>query len=268
MTNQARQKAFSDEKAFFSSETHIHPTALVGKHVQLDTNVKIGPYCVLTGNITIESGTRIYPHVAIGFPAQVLELKESLGNITIKKNCEIREFVTIHASKYETGHTIIGNNCYLMNYCHVSHDVILEDNVTLINSVSLGGHTYLEHNVMMMAHTATHQFCHVGKYSALAPFSAIRQDLPPFCLFDGKPGAFAGLNTIGLKRAGFTKENLQALKTVTKLFYQDKKLLNDIQVLAQQELWGSDPYVQQFLEFIDSSKRGVSRKSLHEKQKI
>ena len=251
--------SFFEEAFFQSTLTYIHPTASVGPDVILGNNVKIGPGAVIVGNVTIEDNTRVYPYVIIGFPAQNLTTKKSLGTILIKKNCELREFVTIHASKYEDGQTVIGNNNYLMNYAHVAHDCILEDNVTLINNVTLGGHTYIERNSFLMAGAATHQFCRIGKYVTLAPFSGIRQDLPPFGLYDGRPAGFSGLNLVGLRRAGLTQETLSASKKITKLFYFEKKSLNDIEATINTEKLSSNEQVQAFMTFIKNSSRGVSR---------
>lgn len=254
-------KASSFDEAFFNDpETYIHHTAVVGPHVQLGSNVKVGPFCVITGHVSIGDNTRLHAHVTVGFPGQVTGLKNSLGRIEIGQNCEIREFVTIHASRYADGVTRIGNNCYLMNFAHVSHDGVLEDNVTLINNVSLGGHTHIEKNAIIMANSATHQFCRIGTLTALAPMSGIRQDLPPFCLFSGQPARFYGLNLIGLKRNGFSRESINAIKHVTKLFYQDKLPLETILAHAEQEpSWGADVNVQTFLNFVKTSSRGISR---------
>lgn len=254
-----------DQSLFSVPGTYIHPTAIVSKTVNIEDGVKIGPYCIITGNVSIGAGTRIYAHVAIGFSAQVLGMQQSLGYISIGQNCEIREFVSIHGARNHDGKTVVGNNCYIMNYSHISHDSFLEDNVTLINNVNLGGHTHIEKNAFLMANAATHQFCRIGQFTALAPFSATRQDLPPFSLFTGQPAAFAGLNSIALKRAGFDRATLNALKHVTKLFYQDKLPLVEIQKQAQAEnSWGSQSHVQEFISFIEKSTRGVSRKSLAE----
>jgi UDP-N-acetylglucosamine acyltransferase len=259
-----KEKASDFEEAFFNSnKTFVHPTAIVGKSVILDDNVKIGPFCVVIGNVKIGSGTRLHANVTVGFPAQVLGVKESFGKIEIGQNCELREFVTMHASRYPDGQTKIGNNCYIMNYSHVGHDCILEDNVTLINNVSLGGHTYIEKNAIIMANSATHQFCRIGKFTAVAPYSGTRQDLPPFCLFNEQPASFAGLNTIGLRRAGFSRNSIDAIKHVAKLFYKDKLLLGKIKDLAREEVeWGQDENVQAFIQFIEKSTRGVSRRCL------
>jgi UDP-N-acetylglucosamine acyltransferase len=259
-----QQKASSFEEVFFNFYgTYVHPTAIIGDNVTLDENVKIGPHCVLVGKVHINSGTKLYANVIIGFPAQVFGLKKHHGSVSIGKNCEIREFVTVHAARTPEGKTLIGNNCYLMNYCHISHDCTLEDNVILINNVGLGGHTYIEKNAFLMANAATHQFCRIGQFSSIAPFSGTRQDLPPFCLFTGQPTAFAGLNLVALKRAGFTKETINSLKHVSKLFYQDKLSLAVIKENAQKELsWGNDTHVKTFITFIEHSIRGVSRKAL------
>jgi len=258
-------KASFFEEAFFNlNQTYIHPTAIIGDQVELEDNVKIGPYCVVVGNVKIKSGTRLHAHVVVGFPAQNIGTHASLGALEIGKNCEIREFASIHASKYPHGKTVIGDNCYVMSYCHISHDCVLEDNVTLVNSVNLGGHTHIEKNAILMANAATHQFCRIGQFTALAPFSAIRQDLPPFCIFSGKPAGFAGLNVIGLKRAGLVSENINALKHVAKLLYQDKFLVSKIEEQAAHEAWGQDLYVQRFIAFIKASSRGVSRKTISE----
>jgi len=255
----------SFEEHFFNlNKSYIHSSSIIGSQVKIGSNVKIGPFCTIVGKVSIGDNSIIYPHVSIGFPAQNIGSQKSLGEIIIGKNCSIREFVSIGASKFDDSKTSIGNNCYIMSYSHIAHDVTLEDNVTLINSVNLGGHVYIEKNAFLMANCASHQFCRIGQYCALAPYSAIRQDLPPFCLFSGLPAKFYGLNIIALRRAGLSKENIHALKHVTKLFYQDKMLLQDIKTLAQKNTekhWATDQYVQIFITFIEKSNRGISRKS-------
>ena len=252
------------EDSFFESDkTYVHPSSIIGKNVVIKEGVKIGPFCSIIGNVTISKNTRIHANVSIGFPAQNIGTNKPLGTISIGSNCDIREFVTIGSSKLRDGITKIGNNCYIMSYSHVGHDVVLEDNVTLINSVNLGGHSHIGKNAILMANSATHQFCRIGQYCALSPYSAIRQDLPPFCMFVGLPAKFFGLNVIALKRAGFTSSNINAVKHVAKLFYQDRLLLSDIENLIKKESsqeWTQDINVTAFLNFIKESTRGVSKK--------
>jgi UDP-N-acetylglucosamine acyltransferase len=170
--------------------------------------------------------------------------------------------VSIHASKYENGETIIGNNCYLMNFSHVSHDVRLGNKVVLINSVNIAGHVVVEDGVMLMANSASHQNCKIGRFSCLTPYSAIRQDLPPFCMFTGQPAHFSSLNLVALKRNGLSSDDINSLKHVTKLFFQDKLLLEDIKKEILIDSSGNNLYVQEFLSFIEKSSRGVSRRSM------
>jgi UDP-N-acetylglucosamine acyltransferase len=261
------QNSFSSsfEKGFFdTNETYIHPTSIVGPNVTLHDNVKIGPYCTIIGNTTIGPNSRIYGNTTIGFPAQDTTTTQSLGTLEIGQNCHIREFVTIHASKENNGLTKISNNCYIMNFVHIAHDVVLEDNVILVNQVNLGGHSHVEQGVMLMANTAMHQFCRIGKMSSITPFSATRQDLPPFCLFTGQPVRFSGLNLIALKRAGSSRQRINSIKHVTKLFYQDKLPFDEIKKLSVKESdeWGNDPCVIEFLSFVENSNRGISRRCL------
>ncbi len=265
-------KASFQEAFFISPDTYIHPTAIVDTTVQLGSGVKIGPHAIVTGNVTIGNNTIIYPYASIGLPAQVIGIKKSLGSITIGQECQFREFSTVHASRTAEGFTTIGDFCYLMNYAHVGHDATLEHHVTLTNNAMLAGHTYVEHHALIMAAAATHQFTRIGSYSALAPFSGIRQDLPPFGIYTGKPAQFSGLNLIGLRRAGFNAQNIQNIKRITSAFYQNKKLTTQLkELIAAEDTLRNDPLVQQFVSFIESSNRGVSRSSLndaHEEVKV
>ena len=263
--DKASSNITSFEEAFFlSEETYIHPTAIIGSNVTLGTGVKIGPHVTIIGNVSIGNNTRIHGYTIIGPPALAHGVKQMLGYITIGNDTEIRQFVAIHSSRYENGKTIVGNNCYIMNYCHVAHDSVLEDNVTLINSVNLGGHTHIEHHSMLMANSATHQFCRVGAFAALAPFSGIRQDIPPFGIYDGRPARFNGINRVALKRAEVPAESINNIKSVAKLFYQNKMLIDAIKKEAQ-KLWPTDKYVDSFIQFIENSDRGISRKSVLDK---
>ncbi|MFC1894750.1 acyl-ACP--UDP-N-acetylglucosamine O-acyltransferase [Candidatus Dependentiae bacterium] len=253
------------ENLFFNStQTYIHPSSIIGSNVTLGQNVKIGPFCTIVGNVKIGNNTKIYSHVSIGSTAQDISTTKPFGSIEIGNHCNIREFVSIGASKKTNGKTSIQNNCYIMSYTHIAHDVILEDNVVLINNVNLGGHTYVEKNAFLMANSATHQFCRIGKFTALTPFSAINQDLPPFCMFHGIKAKFHGLNSVALKRAGIAQESINSIKHVAKLFYQDKLLLDDIKNLIKTNptvSWAKDQNVNYFLEFIKKSTRGVSKGS-------
>ena len=254
----------SFEKGFFNLQgTYIHPASIIGDNVFLDENVKIGPFCVLVGNISIGSGSRLYGNVFAGMPAQDIGTKEILGSIEIGKNCEIREYVTISSPKISTGKTLIGDNCYCMNFSHIAHDVVLENDVILINNVNLGGHVHVGHHSMLMANAAVHQFCRVGEYASIAPFSGTRQDVPPFCTFEGSPAIFAGLNIINLRRNNFSSEDRLLIKRISNLFFVDKLNVDSIESKIEENLLiRENNHVKRFLSFIKNSERGISRKDV------
>ncbi len=255
-----KENLFFENIFFETTETFIHPTSLIGPSVRLGVNVKIGPYVTIVGNVFIDDNTRLYGNAMIGMPAEDRSITRPQGRIFIGKNVHIREFVSINASKYSDGTTRIGDDCYIMNFCYVSHDATLENNVTMINSVNLGGHAYIERHATLMANSAIHQFCRVGAYSALSAFSATGQDIPPFCMMDGVPAAFAGLNRVGLKRNNFSQESIEQIKKVTRLFFQDKKSIVEIRNDFQFQNFYVSPVVEQFLAFVEQSSRGVTRK--------
>ena len=264
---QKDQHAQSDslEHAFFSAPgTYIHPTAYVGPDVTLGTNVKIGPYSLLTGSVTVANDVQIYGHVVIGSPAQDLGTRRPLGTVAIGAQSIIREFATIDAPSSADGVTTVGAHNYIMHFAHLAHDVTTGEHVVMTNNSQIAGHAVIENYVLIMAHAAIHQRCRIGTYSALAPFSGCRQDIPPFSLFAHQPAAFAGLNRIKLKRNNFSSESINGLKRVTGLFYREKLPLQEIQRICSEEQWGSAIPVQQFLTFLTDSARGVSRLSVRD----
>ena len=263
------QKTFSpisdpafEQDFFYAKETYIHPTAQVGPHVTLGSGVKIGPYAIVTGNVSIGDNTHIYSHAVIGTPAQDRSVTTPLGRVVIGKNVIIKDFVTISAATKEGGATTIGDNCYCMHFSHIAHDATLEEFVTLTNNAQVAGHVYVEKHALLMAHTMVHQWCRIGAYSALAPFSGCRQDIPPYSLYTKLPAAFTGLNRVRLQRIGAPRDSVRALQAVTRLFYREKLPFQKILDTCQERGLYDDTYVKTFLTFIEQSKRGVSRQSL------
>lgn len=261
----ARQQHINAEHSFYTTpETYIHPSSIIGPNVTLGDGVKIGPYCVIMGNTTIGNHTRIGAYTSIGLHAQHTQTPQNIGVVHIGSRCEIREYVSIHAPIQHDGATTIGDDCYLMNYAHVAHNVTLEHHVILTNQVNLAGHVYIEHHGYLMANAGVHQYCRIGKYSCLTPYSGIRQDIPPFSMFTGQPAQFSGLHRISLEKNGFDGQSITALQTVTNLFYKEKLLLPAIiaHAKAHKSSWGGSEYVQDFISFIAQSSRGVSKRAL------
>lgn len=253
----------SFEQAFFHTpDTYVHETALIGPNVILHDGVKVGPNSVILGNTIIGKNSQIHANVMIGSTAQDTSVRAPLGTVVIGEQVVCKEFVTVSSPKSDDGVTTIGDRSYLMHFAHVGHDATLEHDVVLTNNAQIGGHAHIEHHCYIMANAGVHQRCRVGNYTALAPHSGARQDLPPYSLFVGRPGKFAGLNTFLLRREGFDIQTIHALKSVTTWFYRDNIPTADLMQKCMEHEWHTMSAVTQLITFITNSARGVSRQRI------
>lgn len=213
----------------------IHNTAIVDKTVQLDSNVKIGPYCVLTGRIQIGKGTVLKSHVCIADNTKLGENNviypfTSLGEIPqdkkfsngetyliIGNNNQIRESVTINKGT-ELGNTktVIGDNNLIMSMTHIAHDCILGNNIIMSNGAMMAGHVIIEDNVIIGGMSGIHQFCSIGKGAILGGMSSIRGHVIPFSLT--KDESIIGANVIGLKRMEYEREEIKRIIEIIDCF--------------------------------------------------
>ncbi|MGL6166789.1 MAG: acyl-ACP--UDP-N-acetylglucosamine O-acyltransferase, partial [Fusobacteriaceae bacterium] len=216
----------------------IHNTAIVEAGAVIEDGVKIGPFCivgkdvkigkntVLQSHVVVEGITEIgenntiYSFVSIGKASQDLKYKDEPTKTIIGNNNKIREFVTIHRGTDDRWETRIGDNNLLMAYVHVAHDVIVQNNCILANNVTLAGHVTVENFAIIGGLTPVHQFCRVGAYSMTGGASAINQDICPFMLAEGNKAEVKTLNAVGLKRKGFTSEEISNIKSAYKLIYR------------------------------------------------
>jgi len=212
--------------------SNIHPTSVVSSKAEIDTDVKIGPYCVVEDHVIIQSGTEIGPHcvlhsyvklgknnrlhaqVVLGGLPQDLSFSGEETWVEIGDENIIRENCTVHRSTNPDVPTTLGSKCYLMSYSHVAHDCQLGDEVILTAYVGLSGHIEIGDNANLGGHVGTHQFIRIGKMSMVAGFTPVRKDVLPFCLLGGDPVRHFRLNTIGLRRAGIKGERYKKLEQV------------------------------------------------------
>jgi UDP-N-acetylglucosamine acyltransferase len=216
---------------------NIHPAAFVDKQAELDEDVVVSAFAYIGPKVYIGKGTIIKPHAyieentkigknniigpyaVIGTPPQHLEYKGEETWVEIGDGNIIREFATIHrGTAKDQGLTRIGNNCMLMSYVHIAHDCFVEDNVILANGATLGGHVRVGKRVVMGGFSAVHQFCRIGAYAFIGAMSGVDKDVPPFVKVFGIPAKIQGLNLIGLRRAGFTKEDIRKLSQALGIF--------------------------------------------------
>ncbi len=255
--------------------TDIHPTAIIEDNVELGENVKVGPYVNIKSNVTIGDNTVIEPNAYIGsytkigksckiFPSAVvgtipqdLKFKGEFSELIIGDNTTIREFCMINrGTKGGGGITKIGNNNLIMAYVHIAHDCILGDNVIVANAVQFAGHVTVEDNAVIGGMTAIHQFVRIGKFAMIGGMSGIAQDIAPFCLAAGNRATLHGLNLVGLKRAGFTNEEIERLKEAYKIVFKSKLRFEE----AYEKLKNSpSKNVIHMIEFLKDSSRGFVR---------
>ncbi len=253
--------------------TKIHTTAIVEKDAQLGEDVVIGPHCivggqvsigagtildakvVISGRVTIGRGNRFYPNCVIGCCPQVLGFDQStkIGELAIGDRNAVREYVTIHPSRYENAKTQIGNDNLLMIGTHIGHDCLVEDNVVLSNYVQIGGHCKLEMGVWISGMAASHQFVTLGSWCFVAGLSGLTRDIPPFLIVSGQHSPkIRGVNKRGLKRARFNDEQQEHIYAAYKRLYrQGGTLLANAQALAEQD--GLDEHVRVMVDAIFKS---------------
>ena len=256
---------------------NIHPTAIVHPGAKLAEGVEIGAYTVVGEHSIIGKNTRIASHVlvdgwttigernqifsfsAIGTPPQDISYKNEKTSVIIGNDNVIRESATIHrATAKEDRITEIGNNNFLMAYSHVAHDCKLGNGIIMANSATLGGHITVGDFAILGGIVGVHQFVRIGAYAMVGGQSAITQDIPPFVSASGNRAQLYGLNLVGLKRRGFSDETLANLKKTYKIIFRSALTLEDALAKVSDEL-GSCPECMQLVEFMRTTKRGVTR---------
>jgi len=253
----------------------IHPSALVGKEVELGEHVEIGPRCTvkgavklgdgvrlvgdvyLQGPLTIGAGTIVYPFACLGFPPQDIKFKlgDPTPGVVIGKNCTIREHVTIHAATHAEIPTTVGDRVFMMINAHAGHDARIGSDVILVNNVSLGGHTVVEDRVTLSGNCAIHQFVRIGKFAFIGGLVALTCDVPPFALIANK-NEFTSINVIGMRRAGFSNEAITATRRAFREAFRTTLPREQILEILDRIGAGCEP-VADIAAFVRSAKRPI-----------
>jgi UDP-N-acetylglucosamine acyltransferase len=255
----------------------IHETAIVDPGAELDSSVTVGPYSVIKDNVTIGAGTtigshvviepyvsigpdcQVYQYAAIGAVPQSLKFQGEKTFVKIGRENIIREFVTIHrGTGFGGGVTDIGEENFIMAYSHIAHDCRIGSHVVLSNNATLGGHIIIGNYATVGGLVAIHQFVRIGDYAFVGGKAAVVKDIPPYMIASGDRAKLHGLNTIGLKRQGFTNRTVSLLKKAYRLIFRIGLTLNEAieRVNAEVE---QIPEVISLVDFIKSSERGITR---------
>jgi UDP-N-acetylglucosamine acyltransferase len=252
--------ALVDPKAECADDVQIGAYSIIGPNVKLGSGCNIGSHVVIKGPTEIGSGSAIYPFCSIGDDPQDKKfIAEGESKLVIGENNTIREYCSINRGTQKGGGiTRLGNDNWIMAYCHIAHDCQIGNHVVFANNATLAGHVEIHDYAILGGFTGVHQFCRMGENSFSAISAVIVKDVPPFVIVDGNTARARAINREGLRRRGFDSETISALKEAFKTIYKKGLILNDaLETLAPRA--AEIPQVDQLLKFIRLSQRGIVR---------
>jgi UDP-N-acetylglucosamine acyltransferase len=250
----------------------IHPTALVDRRAQIDASADIGPYVVIDGPVVVGAGTRVLAHAVlnghttigrdnvihmgavIGHEPQDVNYRGAPTGVRIGDRNIVREHAEIHRGTSMERPTSIGDDNFFLSQSHIAHDCRLGNRIILATGATLGGHVHVDDLVFVSGNCVVHQHVRIGRLALLRGLSKTSRDVPPFCIMD-ETHVVRGINRVGLRRAGFSAEQIRALQRAFAVLFRTRRNLR--QGLATVEAGPVTPEVAEVLEFIRSSTRGV-----------
>lgn len=234
----------------------IHPTAIIEDNVEIGPDCEIGAYAVVKRFTKIGARNRIFEHAVLGGEPQDLKFKGEQSYLEIGDDNVIREFCTLHRANGVGETTRIGSRNFFMVGVHIAHNCIIGEDNILANDVALAGHITLEDHVFISNNVGAHQYVRMGRYAMVGGKSKIVQDVLPFFITDGFPARARGINSVGLRRAGFSEEARRALKDAYRTLFRSATPIEDaLRELDQID----DEHVSHLVSFIRRSKRGFTR---------
>ena len=250
--------------SYIHSDAKVADNVVIEPFVTIDKNVEIGEGTWIGSNVTIFEGARIgknckiFPGAVISAIPQDLKFNGEITTVEIGDNTTIRECVTVNRGTVAKGKTVIGDNCLLMAYVHVAHDCIIGNNVILANSTQLAGEVIIDDSAILSGMIAVHQFVHIGSHVMISGGSMVTKDVPPFSKAGRAPISYIGVNSIGLRRRGFSNEKINEIQEVFRFLYLKK--LNNNQALERIEAeMPATKERDEILLFIRNSSRGIMR---------
>jgi UDP-N-acetylglucosamine acyltransferase len=245
--------------ASIAADVEIGPFAVIGAEVSIGPGCWIGPHAVIQGPTRIGAGNRIFQFTSIGGDPQDKKYAGERTELHIGDRNVFREFVTVNRGTVTgAGVTRIGSDNLLLAYSHVAHDCVLGDHIVMSNAVNLAGHVELGDWVIFGGYAGAHQFCRVGAHAFIGNNNSVLQDIPPYVLAMGHPAAPRSVNIEGLKRRGFSEEQLRAIRNAYRVLYRSDMKLDEALVQLR-GMVGEQECLRPMLEFIEKSARGLAR---------
>ena len=250
--------------------SYIHPAAkiassvVIDPFVTIDQNVEIGEGTRICSNVTILEGSRIgkncviFPGAVVGPIPQDLKFRGEETLAIIGDNTTLRECVTINRGTASKGSTIVGNNCLIMAYSHVAHDCRVGDNVIMSNGTQLAGEVVVDNYAVIGGGTLIHQFCHIGPHVMIQGGALVNKDIPPYVKAAREPIAYAGINSIGLRRRNFSNDTIRDIQEIYRYLYLSSMNVSDAIERIEAELPATKER-DEIILFVRNSKRGIIR---------
>lgn len=251
----------------------VHPDAKIGNNAHIGNfsvihnDVEIGDNVKILGNVTIFPGARIGDNVTIFPGAVVSAIPQDLkyrGEDTrayVGSGTTLRECVTVNKGTASKGKTVVGENCLLMAYTHVAHDCRLGNGIIISNATQLGGEVVIDDNAVIGGGSMVHQFCHLGKGIMLQGGALVNKDIPPYVKAAREPISYVGLNSIGLHRRGYSKEDIDVIAETYRILYlSDLNVSNAVKLILEKV--PQHPLRDEIVNFVSNSERGIIRSAV------
>ncbi|WP_295811599.1 acyl-ACP--UDP-N-acetylglucosamine O-acyltransferase [uncultured Apibacter sp.] len=250
--------AFVHSDAKIAKNVVIEPFSSIYKDVEIGEGTWIGSNVIIMEGARIGKNCKIFPGAVISAEPQDLKYKGEKALTFIGDNSVIRECVTVSRGTSDKMQTVIGNNCLIMAYSHVAHDCEVGNHCIFSNNTTLAGHITVGDYVVMAGMTAVHQFCSIGNHAFVTGGSLVRKDIPPYVKVARDPLSYVGINSVGLRRRGFSSDKIAEIQNIYRVIFQNK--LNITQALSVVEAeFEATPERDEIIQFIQSSMRGVMR---------
>jgi len=251
--------AIISDTAIIADDVEIGPYSIVGDHVEIDSGTRIDSHVVVNGPTKIGKDNHIYQFASIGDDPQDKKYADEPTRLIVGDRNTIREFCTIsRGTAQDLGDTIIGDDNWIMAYCHIAHDCVVGNKTIMANNTTLAGHVHIDDWVICGGFSGVHQFCSVGAHAFLGMYTGVNRNVPAYTLASGQPALPKGINSEGLKRRDFSADQIRNIKNAYRLVYRKglklSEAIEQIEALIdeQQELLP-------FLESLRSSERGIIR---------
>ncbi len=236
----------------------IEPYVIVGRHVHIGQQTRIGAFSVIGDYTIIGPRNRIYHHASVGTDSQDLKYKGEQSYLVMGEGNIIREYATLNRATGAGEKTIVGNHSVFMAYSHLAHNSRVGDYCIIANAAEIGGHVVIEDYAILGGLAAIHQFCRIGAHSLVGAGSKVTMDVPPFILVDGHPVRPQGLNVVGLRRRGFTSEQMRELERAYKIVYEGSLRVAEAIAQLRREFPRSGN-VERIAAFLEQAHRGIVR---------